>query len=367
VANPYAAQPDYAFWRRSVANLDADSVDPVVGAPFAIARTDKIATTGSCFAQHISNTLVREGFEYFVTERGPLSPSADDEGFGVFPARFGNIYSTRQFLQLFERAYGLFEPKDKAWIRKDGAFIDPFRPRIQSRGYPTLQALEEDRAAHLGAVRAMFEQCDVMIFTLGLTETWVSEIDGAAFPIAPGVEGEVDDPQAYGFRNLSVAEMVDDLLTLVGHVRAMNPAMRLILTVSPVPLIATYEPRHVLVSTTYSKSALRVTAEMAAAGASDIAYFPSYEIITGAYAKSRYFAEDLREVTPEGVAKVMSLFKQHYLEGPGGTVSVRASTSPSAPRKAPDPAPSPDFVKGMREMQGIICDEEILDPTGARA
>ena len=49
--------------------------------------------------------------------------------------------------------------------------------------------------------------------------------------------------------------------SLVPDLKRLNPGVRVLLTVSPVPLIATYEPRHVLVSTTYSKSVLRVAAE----------------------------------------------------------------------------------------------------------
>src|SRR5205823_5578884 len=78
--------------------------------------------------------------------------------------------------------------------------------------------------------------------------------------------------------------------------------------------VATAEPRSVLVATTYSKSVLRVAAEEIANHDPGIAYFPSYEIITGQHTRGRYFASDLRSVTEEGVARVMALFLQHYTE-----------------------------------------------------
>src|SRR5205807_6284661 len=109
------------------------------------------------------------------------------ENFGVFPARFGNIYTVRQLLQLFQRAYGLFEPTDSEWLSIDAGHIDPFRPRIQQAGFKTVGDLRADRDNHLQAVRQMFEQCDVFIFTLGLTEGWEAMADGAVFPLAPGV------------------------------------------------------------------------------------------------------------------------------------------------------------------------------------
>ena len=96
--NPYANQPDYAFWRASMAGRAPFDVDPVANVPFVIGATDKVATGGSCFAQHISRRLRDLGFAYLVTEGQP-----EDADYGVFPARFGNIYTARQLLQLLQR------------------------------------------------------------------------------------------------------------------------------------------------------------------------------------------------------------------------------------------------------------------------
>jgi GSCFA family len=333
--NPYAGLPDYAFWRRSVARLT--EVDPVISVPFTIASTDAVATAGSCFAQYIAHTLAERGFNYLVTEPGPLSPSAIDENYGVFPARFGNIYNTKQLVQLFDRAYGRFKPTDQVWSRPDGRLVDPFRPQIQSTGFATADDLFADREAHLGAVRRMFEACSVFIFTLGLTEAWLSDADSAAVPVAPGVVGSSD--ATYRFCNLPVSDMAEDLVKFIDRLRQVNPTVRIILTVSPVPLIATYENRHVLVSTIYSKSALRVTAEMVTHEREGVAYFPAYEIITGHHTGYRYFSDDLREITPEGVAHVMTTFCGHFFR---------------------TEVPSQDFDDYLA-MQEIVCEEEDLD------
>jgi hypothetical protein len=360
--NPYASQPDTAFWRRSVSALPAEEVDPLTSVPFRIQRTDRIATAGSCFAQHISNMLVGEGFCYFVTENAPATLGAADENFGTFPARFGNIYSPRQLLQLFQRAYGLFAPKDDVWQRDDGQYVDPFRPQIQSRGFDTVEQLLIDRQVHLAAVRTMFEQCDVFVFTLGLTEAWEASEDGAVFPIAPGVVAEGRPHASYRFRNFSVAEMTADIEACFSFIKEVNPNIRFILTVSPVPLVATYESRHVLVSTIYSKSALRVVAEEISHMLPDVAYFPSYEIITGAHARSQYFAEDLREVTPNGVNRVMALFKKHFLgTGTPLTKIARRSTGEGRMKSSSSAIADRTARDNIHALQAIICDEEVLD------
>ena len=344
--NPYKDLPDYAFWSRSVAGRLPDDVDPVTQVPFGIAPADKVATAGSCFAQHISRALEREGLRYLVTERQPASIAAQDENFGVFTARFGNIYTVRQLLQLFQRAYGLFEPDERAWIREDGAFLDPFRPNIQKAGFPEEDQLGADRAVHLAAVRDMFQSCDVFVFTLGLTEGWIGENNGAVFPLAPGTMGQGSG--RYAFKNFSVDEMTQDLSAFIRKLRALNPAVRIILTVSPVSLIATYERQHVLVSTIYSKSALRVVAETVSRAFPAVAYFPSYEIVTGPQARGQFLEPDLRSVTAAGVERVLSVFRRHFVGG-------SAQTSPQPAAAAPTP------VAEYAAEYEVVCDEELLD------
>jgi hypothetical protein len=89
-----------------------------------------------------------------------------------------------------------------------------------------------------------------------------------------------------------------------------------ILAVSPVPFIATAVPgAHVLTSTVYSKSVLRPAREMAIGGLEGVAYFPSAEIITGAFLRRRYFVEDCRSVLQHGVDHMMRVFMRHFGEG----------------------------------------------------
>ena len=350
MVNPYRSLPDLAFWKRAVASPEWTEVDPVSEPPFRIGPDDWIATAGSCFAQHLSGALAGLGYRFMVTEPGPEGSGAE-RNYGVYPARFGNIYTVRQLLQLFDRAYGLLRPLDEAWRRPDGALADPFRPQIEPDGFASQAELEADRRRHFTCVRAMFEGCQAFIFTLGLTETWMSTRDGAVFPVAPGVSaGEATDD--YAFHNLSVAEMTDDLRALLRKLRAVNPDVRVILTVSPVPLVATYEHRHALISNTYSKAALRVVADEVARAEPQTTYFPSYEIITGPQTRGRFFAEDLRSVTAEGVAHVMDLFAQHYLAGPRGAPTQR----PASPALMADR----DRLR-LEALAEVVCEEEALE------
>lgn len=357
-ANPYHGLAGHQFWRRGVEKVEWTQLDPVVSSPIAVAPSDRVATAGSCFAQHISRTLERSGFRYFVAEDAPAGmPAAEqaERNYRVFSARYGNLYTARQLLQLMERAYGRFVPVEDHWQRDDGRFVDPFRPQVEPAGFASVEDLRAARAEHLAEVRRMFEQLDVLVFTLGLTETWRHREDGAVFPLAPGVAGGDFEPARHEFVNVGVAEVVHDLRRFLQQLREINPRSRVIFTVSPVPLIATYEPRHVLVSTTLSKSVLRAAAQEVVDAEPACAYFPSYEIITGHYNKGAYFDSDLRSVTPDGVAHVMRLFMQHCARSEAG-----------APDAGGNDADTADLRRELDELGRVICDEEAIDPASAR-
>ena len=324
--HPYSGLPEYQFWRK----LAHGDVDPVTSS-FMIEKDQKIATAGSCFAQHIARALKARGFNYFVTETDPGSRGSN---YGVYSARYGNIYTVRQLVQLFDRAYGQFEPNDVSWQRGD-EIVDPFRPEIERDGFESEAAMLASREVHFEAVRNMFEQLDIFVFTLGLTEAWRAKSDGAVFPLAPGVSGGLYDTELYEFVNFSVTDVIQDLRDFFGRLSKTNRRARAILTVSPVPLAATYEPNHVLVSTAYSKSVLRVAADQIARNRPNVTYFPSYEIITGSFNRGAYFAENLRTVTPEGVDHVMRMFMRHF-------------------------TPDPEMEANIRNALEVVCEEEQL-------
>jgi hypothetical protein len=298
---------------------------------------------GSCFAQHISRHLGGVGGTYFVAEQPASSLTAREaaaRNYGVFSARYGNVYTVRQAVQLFDRAFGAFEPIDHAW-HLDDRVVDAFRPQIEPDGFGSVDEMVAARVDHLVAVREVFTRSEVLVFTLGLTETWESTLDGAVYPVAPGVHGGDFSDERYRFVNIPVARVIEDLSSFVERVRSCNPAVRILLTVSPVPLVATAEPRHVLVSNTISKATLRVAAADVTDRYDFVDYFPSYEIIAGSAAGARYFEPDLRQVSSLGVAHVMRIFERHMMEG-----------SPVAPVRR-------EVVEA--DENDVVCDEDLIE------
>ena len=358
-AHPYRGLPDRQFWKKDPGVAKPALFDPIGDVSFRIGAHEEVVTAGSCFAQHVARTLTESGFNHLVTETAHpmIDPEmARDHNYGLFSARYGNVYTARQLKQLLLRAYGEFVPLVNVWQGVGGeGVVDPFRPQIQPGGFRSAAELEADRRQHFAAVRRAVEGMKVFVFTLGLTEAWNDRRDGAVYPLAPGVAGGAWDRENVEFRNFDASETIEDLMFALHYIRARNPDVKILVTVSPVPLNATYCDRHVMVSTAYSKAVLRIAAEHARAHMEMCDYFPSYEIITSPQTRSRYFGPDAREVTEEGVDHVMRLFLRHY----GENVSTNAQDARSTPRHDAR-AEAAAHVAEMEEVAKVLCDEEAI-------
>ncbi|WP_119307345.1 GSCFA domain-containing protein [Cohaesibacter haloalkalitolerans] len=349
MTNPYHKIASFQLWRRAVSRVEPFDINPAVNPRFQISSTDRVATAGSCFAQHISRRIAKIGFNYYCPEHDD-SLSAEEavkQNYGVFSARYGNIYTVQQLNQLFGEAVLGKEKHESVW-KKGDAFFDPYRPNIFPQGFATELAVKEERGRHLACVRQIFEQSDIFVFTLGLTEGWRSQVDGSVFPLAPGVAAGSFDSALHEFHNFTIDETRSELFEFLTNLKRFNPGVRVLLTVSPVPLIATFEDRHVLTSTVYSKSVLRVAAQEAYDAFPFVDYFPSYEIITGSPTCGMYFEDDMREINARGVSHAMRCFMAAYASAEG----------------TPAPATSEadeQYFSDQKKASEIVCDEEEIE------
>ncbi|HEY8697500.1 MAG TPA: GSCFA domain-containing protein [Rhizomicrobium sp.] len=362
MASPYENLEPRKFWRNGVTESHPLTVSDLYRKKFAIGASDRIATAGSCFAQHISNYLRANGFS--IIDKEPPPPFLDDAkrkeyGYTLYSARYGNIYTVRQLLQLAEDAFaGAVDPAD-FWT-KDGRIYDALRPNVEPQGFATLQEAIANRRYHLRKVRELFQEMTVFIFTLGLTEAWVSEKTGRVYPTAPGTIAGSFDPELHAFKNFRARHVLKDFIRFHDLVRERNPNLKIILTVSPVPLTATASNHHVLVATTYSKSVLRGVAGELAETYDNIDYFPSYEIVASPWSKGFFYESNMRSVNPGGVAAVMRVFfEQHGTAAPKGAAAERPQAGTAAERQAQRRALKQG--KGLKPDEEAVCEEILLD------
>jgi hypothetical protein len=349
VTHPYKTLPKASFWKPSVSERNALAITDLYRKKFNITRSDVIATAGSCFAQHIARNLASSGYDYRDFEK-PVAGFPEDQmaafNYGVYSARYCNIYTARQLLQTFQRATGTFVPHEEFWA-SDAGVHDQFRPLVEPRPYRDVTEARAARAAHYAALRRLLSETDLFIFTFGLTEAWRDDRDGSILPVCPGTQAGTFQPKHHSFVNFTIAETLADFRAFMALCREVKPEMRFLLTVSPVPLVATASPEHVLVATTYSKSVLRAVAGELADSDPAVAYFPSYEIISSPPFRSMFFEPDMRGVSPFGVAHVMSHF-------------FGAHDADSTARKADSATPASPATSRKTELD-VVCEEMLLE------
>ena len=201
--SPYSHLPPSAFWRTGVAERADGRFDDLSAPKFTLKRGMKIATAGSCFAQHVGRALRQAGCNVIDTERAPAivpEPVRQKYGFGLYSARYGNIYTARQLLQLWREANGRVTPALPVWQR-DFRHFDAQRPGLEPAGFDTAADVLAHRALHLAAVRRAFATADVIVFTFGLTETWLHTETGTVYPTCPGTIAGTYDPAIFSFHN----------------------------------------------------------------------------------------------------------------------------------------------------------------------
>ena len=268
-----------------------------------------IASMGSCFAREIRKVLLNQGYAYITEETGhPASVHAS--------AAWERIYNTFSMRQIFEYTFDEFTPDLRWWTAPEsGKIQDPYRRIIL---YDSPDEAEADFAKHKIHSRRALERAHVLILTLGLTEIWEDQVDGSVIclPSGPYVK-EGGNMDRYAFRVSRYAENLENLERIYQLMKENNAACKLLVTVSPVHLWATFrEDLDVISASCNSKSTLRAAADEFVSNHENTYYFPAYEMATiyTMLMKKSYFAggKENFHVNKETVEFIMNHFFKFY-------------------------------------------------------
>lgn len=269
----------------------------------SITRRTPIASIGSCFAREIKKWLQANSFNFVQTAGGKWAESGS--------ARYDRVYNSFSVRQEFERAFGTFSPRETLWEFQEGAetrLLDPYRRTIAWDSYEEMQ---QELAEHREQVAAAFRSCEVLIVTVGQAEVWYNRSDGAVYPLLPPVQ--VFDPQRHAFRLTTFEENLANLDRVHELFRQNNPAGHIIVTVSPVPLRATFRPMNSVIANSASKAALRAAVDaFCERHPETVTYFPAYEIVT--VTEPDAYTEDNRHVRAETVETIMEVFERWFVD-----------------------------------------------------
>lgn len=307
----WVARKENRHWdETAAARLRHAIVVPDVASSFRLSRSQPIFTIGSCFARNIENHLIAAG--YRVVTRPIQIPGLEYEGSEATVVL--NKFTTHSMLN--ELRWALEEgcpfPESSIVEEAEGKWVDlQVVPEVAAAE----RAVVLSRRPHIRRIYERVRECQVIILTLGLVEAWFDEEAGVFLNRSPGYWAVRRQKGRFSLHvldyaaNMEALEKIRELL-----VRNGPPGMRIVVTVSPVPMSETFSGRDVLVANAYSKSTLRAVAEDLARAHDDVDYFPSYETVTMSDRRVAY-QDDLHHVADPIVDVIVKRFLARYADG----------------------------------------------------
>lgn len=247
----------------------------------------KITAFGSCFAANITRHLSNIGYN--------LSNDRDPD---VYISRLGDgMVNTASILGQFEWALENKKQAENLWHDY----------RAEGYGY------DEDIRLR---TRDIFLGTEFFIITLGLSEIWFDSETGGTFWRA--VPEEAFNPERHKFRVMSFAETKADIERIHTLIRTHVPNAKILFTVSPIALAATFRDVSCLTANAASKAILRAALDEFLREHKDelnrsLFYFPSMEIVQLGF--DYPWEADNRHPHSYVLDTVMKVFEATYCEG----------------------------------------------------
>src|SRR5262249_44202174 len=247
-------------------------------APKFISKSTKFFTMGSCFARNLAGSLIKSGYSAHHMEISEY---------------INTTFANRVFVDW------LSDTEIDAAIRERIVELLP-------AGWSKDNTLQIIRGS------------DVFILTLGVAPAFFDRATGEFVLPRPSALNSRVLAEKYLFRTTSVQENVDNVLYLINFIRSVAPQIRIVVTVSPVPLLASFEHESAVQADCLSKSTMRLVAHEVVNNSSieNILYWPSFEIFrwAGSNASNYYAADDgaAWHVSEEKVAGTIKAFVEMF-------------------------------------------------------
>ncbi len=247
-----------------------------------INKNNKIIAFGSCFAFYVSQYLASMGYSVLNKKR---------KNDGNHIVRYGEGMANT--FTVIEQLEWIFEKKE---IEKNTWYYSPDKE---------IEKNEDIR----NAVYKLLSQINVFIVTVGLSEVWYNKTNKQVFWKA--IPADRFDENKHGFRLSSVEENTNNLQNICLLINKHLPKAKIIFTLSPVPLMATFRSQSCITANSISKSILRVALDnVITKNYDNTYYFPAYEITKEYFVDP--FGEDNRHLKDQYIKKIMEIFLKYY-------------------------------------------------------
>lgn len=267
------SNPNSRWPQRADFNRLSPMAKPVFSTDFTLPAGGKIFTIGSCFARNVEGALRRCGFDLPA-----LDVLARDDEFAAIGSQVMNNYGVPSIYNELRWAFEDEIDEDTCFYQSRNGWIDLHT--INRLRDNDLETLRTRRRALRDSYRSIAD-CDAVIITLGLSEVWFDTQSGLYLNMPPRRSVLREAPDRFELHTLSYGETIQYLRDAIDLIHKHGrTGIQVIVTVSPVPLNATYRDMDVMLANTYSKSVLRAAAEEITHLNDFVHYFPSYESIT---------------------------------------------------------------------------------------
>jgi hypothetical protein len=190
-----------------------------------------------------------------------------------------------------------------------GGFIDLF---LHVHSKPVSKERLIERRREISMIYDELKSSSVLVITLGLIEAWYDQALGCYLNKAPSKLFVRANPGRFVVRRLDFEDVYAGIRSAISLVN-LHAKMNILLTVSPVPMEATFSGNSALSANNYSKAVLRAAAQILSEEFDNVDYFPSYEIAISRGTGS--FAQDNVHVSGETVDVIMSCMCENYVDG----------------------------------------------------
>lgn len=287
---------DHPSWQNSV-------LVPPLKPRFTFRRGGTVFTIGSCFARNIERQLR----DFTVPTLRVWIPPEERFEETHEPNAVINEYNPGTMLQRIACAFDADpHPSEQTVVQHKSGYID----LLMNLAKPASRERVLERRRDVDAIYEALPRADVVIITLGFIECWYDTLSKLFLNQMPPLPLQKANPGRFVFRQLDVFEAYPLLERALGILDAHK--IKVLLTVSPVPIIRTFSGQHVAVANAFSKSVLRVCAERLCGKFPLVDYFPSYEMVTLGGASSDI--EDAVHVRDDVVAAVTRHMIENYVE-----------------------------------------------------
>jgi hypothetical protein len=245
--------------------------------------TDKILLVGSCFTEHMHDFLHKSKFQVLQNPHGVLfNPISIFEAITTY-IQNKQINESDLFMHL-----GLW---------KNWTFHSGFARTDKSI---TLNSLN----ASIQKGHTFLNNANFLFITLG--SAFVYTLSNGK--VVANCHKQPAD--TFSKRLLEPAEIIDSFSLMFNELKQVNPALRIIFTVSPV--------RHLkdgFIQNNRSKAVLMYAIDRITTLFPEIIYFPAYELVIDDLRDYRFFAEDMVHPNYQATRYVWEKFKQSSLNG----------------------------------------------------